>query len=75
MADEVLTNLIVGFVMLLVGGFIAITPHRFLHPVKGKTVPHAKAAMAFMRICGALVCIGGIRFVLTSAWTIWISRR
>jgi hypothetical protein len=71
MTDEMLTNLAAGSVMLLLGGFIAISPHRFLHPFKGKSVHHAKGAMTFMRVCGTIVCIGGIRFTLSGLWAIF----
>ncbi len=68
--DELLTNLVVGSVMLLFGGFIAFLPHRFLHPFKGKAVHHPKSAMVFMRVCGGIVCLGGIRFVTLSLWAL-----
>jgi len=73
MPNEIFTNLVVGPIMLLFGGFIAIWPHRFLHPFKGKAVHHAKTAMTFMRICGGIVCVGGIQFVVRSLWTLWIN--
>ena len=66
--DELLTNLVVGSVMLLFGGVIAFVPHRFLHPFRGKGVHHPKSAMVFMRVCGGIVCLGGVRFVTSSLW-------
>jgi len=68
--DDLVTNLVVGLVMLLFGGFIADFPHRFLHPFKGKAVHHSKGPMMFMRVCGGIVCLGGIRFVAASVWVI-----
>jgi hypothetical protein len=75
MTDEVLTNLVNGSIMVCFGGFIAVLPHRFLHPFKGKAVPHSRAAMTFMRIGGSIVCLGGFRFVSISLWAIWNAGR
>jgi len=61
--------------MLLFGGIIAISPHRFLHPFKGKTVHHAKGAMTFMRVCGSIVGFGGAKFILKSLWVLWHTGR
>ena len=75
MTDEVLTNLVCGSIGLFLGGFIAVFPHRFLHPFKGKAVHHSRAGMTFMRIAGSIVCIGGIRLVSSSLWAIWQAGR
>jgi len=61
--------------MACFGGLIAVLPHRFLHPFKGKAVHHSKSAMTFMRIGGSIVCIGGIRFVSIGLWAIWNAGR
>jgi len=71
MTDEVLTNLAVGLTMVFFGGFLAILPHRFLHPFNGKAAHLSKAGSMFLRIGGFVVCSGGIRFVLISLWAIW----
>jgi ABC-type xylose transport system permease subunit len=75
MTDEVLTDLTVGSIMALGGGFIAIFPHRFLHPYKGKTVYQSGTATTFMRICGGIVCFGGVQFISRGLWTLWNAGR
>lgn len=68
--DELLTNLVIGSVVLLFGGFIALLPHRYLHPFRGKAVHHPRFVMVFMRVCGSIVCLGGVRFVTSSLWAL-----
>ena len=68
--EDILTNLAIGLVGLFFGGFLAVFPHRFLHPFKGKAVHHSTGTMTFMRVCGAIVCLGGIRFVSVSVWAL-----
>lgn len=73
--DDLLTNppaaLSLGVVVLLFGGFLAIYPHRFLHPFKGKLASaHSEGAMTFMRIAGGIVALGGARVILASVWVL-----
>ena len=73
--DDLLTNpsgaLVLGLVVLVFGGFLAVYPHRFLHPIKGKAAAnHSENAMTFMRVAGGIVALGGLRVVAASVWVL-----